>query len=197
MNSKIMVFFQFMYKYFQTSFYFWIKLLKGLVIYSLIPSLCGLFLVIKDINTGADDEQNMNVRELYNKYFGVYKNYRLPSFIYMIILILLYSGLYFLNKAENEVFIIPIILFIYLLFMTLLMLIYSTVFIAFKGMDAKKGNIFGFLSVFKHPVSTVSIVVILILLYFSISYNFAFFVAFGPFLFGLGVVLSLYKLIEN
>lgn len=196
MNSKIMMFFQFMYKYFLTSFYFWLNLLKGLFVYSLIPAICALYLVLKDINSGVDDEQNMTVKELYNKYFRLYKNYKFPSFSFTFIIIICYTGLYFLNKAEGEVFLLPIILVIYLLFMTLLVLIYFTVFVAFKGMDIKNGMIHGFLSVFKHPVSTISIIVIFVFLYLSIGFNLVFFVAFGPFLMGLGILLSLYKIIE-
>ena len=196
MNSKIMMFFQFMYKYFLTSFYFWLNLLKGLFVYSLIPAICALYLVLKDINSGVDDEQNMTVKELYNKYFRLYKNYKFPSFCFTFIIIICYTGLYFLNKAEGEVFLLPTILVIYLLFMTLLVLIYFTVFVAFKGMDIKNGMIHGFLSVFKHPVSTISIIMIFVFLYLSIGFNLVFFVAFGPFLMGLGILLSLYKIIE-
>ncbi|MBM7603976.1 putative membrane protein YesL [Metabacillus crassostreae] len=197
MNSKIMMFFQFMYKYFLTSFYFWLNLVKGLFVYSLIPAICALYLVLRDINSGADDEQNITVKELYNIYFARYKNYKFVSFSFMISLILCYTCLYFLNKVVGEVFLLPIILVIYLLLMTLLILIYFTVYITFKGMDTKNGMIHGFLSVFKYPVNTIAIIVIIVFLYLSIGLNFAFFVAFGPFLMGLGILLSLYKLIQH
>ncbi|MCV9888706.1 hypothetical protein [Metabacillus halosaccharovorans] len=197
MNSKIMIFFQFMYKYFQTSFFFWIYLCRGLFIYSLVPALCTLFLVLKDINAGVDDEKNVTVKQLFKKYYTQHKNSRLMSFIYMLIFILIYTSLYFINKESNEGYLILIIVFIYILFMTLLMLIYSTVFIAFKEMDKKNGNFLAFLSIFKNPVASVALIVILILLNMSINFNFAFFLAFGPFLFGLGVIFSLYKLINE
>ncbi|OAS87595.1 MULTISPECIES: DUF624 domain-containing protein [Metabacillus] len=196
MNSKIVLFFQYMYKYFQVSLCFWLSLLKGLVVYSIVPSFCTLFLVLRDINKGEDEEKNKNVKLLFNHYYESFKMYKVTSFIYTFSMIIVYTCLFFVNKQTNAFSLVLSILLIYFLAMVLLMLTYSTAFLAFKNMNVKDGNIHAFLAIIKNPINSVSILVIIILLFIAAGYNLVFFVVFGPFLYGLGVIFSLVKVLE-
>ncbi|MDQ0229612.1 DUF624 domain-containing protein [Metabacillus malikii] len=198
MNNKIVMFFQYLYKYFQVSLYFWLYLLKGIFIYSLVPAVSALFIVLRDINSGYDEEQGNKINELFKRYYNLYKHHRLVSFIYTILIIILYTGLFFINKqGDSPVTLLLTILFIYFLALTLLMLIYSTVLLSFKSLEIKNANMVAFVSIIKNIVSTVAVIVVIVIMYFIADYNFAIFVIFGPFLFGLGVMYSLYKIIEE
>jgi uncharacterized membrane protein YesL len=185
-----------MYKYFQVSLYFWLSLLKGLVVYSIVPTFCTLFLVLRDINKGEDEEENKDVKLLFKHYYESFKMYKVSSFIYTFSMIIVYTCLFFVNKQTNSFSLVLSILLIYFLVMVLLLLTYSTAFIAFKKMNVKTSNIHAFLAIIKNPINSVSILVIIILLFFAAGYNLAFFVVFGPFLFGLGVIFSLIKVLE-
>lgn len=197
MNSKIVIFFQYLYKYFLVSFYFWIYLLKGLVVYSLVPAISSLFSVLRDINMGVDDKTGKTVKQLYKQTFDKYKESKLTSFIYTFILIILYTGLFFFNKQQSQFSLMLTILFIYFLAMALLMLTYSSVFLSFKNMKIKDANMFAFVTIIKNIVGTVAILVVVGVVYFIADYNFLAFIIFGPFIYGLGVIFSLYKLIEE
>ncbi|WP_226670381.1 hypothetical protein [Metabacillus litoralis] len=196
MNSKIIMFFQYLYKFFQVSIYFWISLLKGFVVYSIVPSFCALFLTLHHLNRGEDDEKNISVRKLFKQQFELHKTHKIVSFTYTFILMLLYAFLYFVNKQGNDLTIVMSVVLIYLLVLTLLMLTFSTVFLSFKKQPIKLANIHAFLAIIKNPVSSIAILALFILMYLAADYNFAFFVFFGPFLYGFGVIYSLYKHIE-
>ncbi len=172
MNSKIVIFFQYLYKYFLVSFYFWIYLLKGLVVYSLVPAISSLFSVLRDINMGVDDETGKTVKQLYKQTFDKYKESKLTSFIYTFILIILYTGLFFFNKQQSQFSLMLTILFIYFLAMALLMLTYSSVFLSFKNMKIKDANMFAFVTIIKNIVGTVAILVVVGVVYFIADYNF-------------------------
>lgn len=197
MNSKTMMLFQYVYKYFQVSLYFWLYLIKGLVVYSLVPTLSTLFLVLHDINKGEDEEKSKDVKELFRGYYETYTSYKLPSFIYTIIFILLYTSLFFVTISTSAFSLILLILFIYMLVMALLMITYSTIYITFKKMDVKMANMHAFVAIIRNPIQSIALIMVFILLYLGADYNFAFFVIFGPFLYGLGVILSLAKLLKE
>lgn len=197
MNSKTMMLFQYVYKYFQVSLYFWLYLIKGLVVYSLVPTLSALFLVLHDINKGEDEEKSKEVKELFREYYETYKSHRLPSFLYTIIFILLYTCLFFVTISTSAFTLILLILFIYMLVMALLMITYSTIYVSFKKMNVKMANMHAFVAIIRNPIQSVALIMVFILLYLGADYNFAFFVIFGPFLYGLGVILSLAKLMKE
>ncbi|MGM7719694.1 hypothetical protein [Metabacillus sp. Hm71] len=134
------------------------------------------------------------MKKRYHRYFDQYKEYKLLSFFYTIILVILYTCQFFVNKQTSQYSLLFSIIIFYLLALTLLMLSYSTTLMAFKKMNAKDANAYSFVAIIKNPVNSIAILFVLIFLYVSAGYNLAFFVIFGPFLYGLGVLFSLVKI---
>lgn len=175
-------FFQMIYKLFQVSFYFWIYLLRGLVLYSVIPALSAMLLTINDIL--ADDDEG-DVKEKYKKYFHMYKRYKLQSFMFTSIIIFSNVVLFYLNKMEGNLSIILSIVAIYILFFTAVTLTYCVNYLVIKQLSFKQSFALAFISVVRNIMRTLLLIVVIFLLYLAAYWNLVFFVFFGPFIFGL------------
>ncbi|MBP1914262.1 putative membrane protein YesL [Lederbergia galactosidilyticus] len=114
MEKRALGVFQKLYQYFQVSFYFWVFILKGFVIYSLVPACTALLRTMEELRQ-KNNEEKENVGQVFSRHFRNYKSKRLLSFLFAIIMIVSYSSLVLLNKMENNLALILTILFIYLI----------------------------------------------------------------------------------
>ncbi|RSK28342.1 hypothetical protein EJF36_16540 [Bacillus sp. HMF5848] len=187
MNSKLNIFFQYLYKFFKVSFFFWLYLLKGLVIYAVIPSANALLVTLKNILEGVDEEDD--IKALYKKNYEALASERMSSFLFSISFILIYTALFFVNKWSSSYSLAITLVLLYILALTVLLLLYSVYFLQFKNKNWKGIILLSFFSSIKYIHLSLAVLTLIIIMYFTATYNFAFFVIFGPFLFGLGTNL--------
>ena len=181
------------YKYFIASFYFWVYLFRGIVVYGLIPSSCSLFSVMEDIKEDRDCD---GIKKLFFAYYREYKIYRIHSLIFAFITFSIYASLFFLNKVNNKIALIFTIVLIYLLAMILLILTYTINYLVFKKCDFKTAFISSFIFTVKNIFPSLSIVISFIMLFIIGRMNLVFLIFFLPFLYVLLVRTLLSKLTE-
>jgi uncharacterized membrane protein YesL len=196
MNNKLLNFIQTLYLYFQVSFYFWIYLFKGFIIYALVPVTAALFLTIKDIRE-QKDEQAVGI--IFKSYYQRYQTYRLPSFLYSFLGIVLLAALIYISRlsSKNAYMLILIIVILYILCFGAVLFTYSVHFITTRSLSFKQSLIFSFVAAIRNFVITLGLLVVMIGVIYTAYVNFAFFVIFSPFLFGLGVTLLFSRLNVN
>lgn len=186
MDSKAFAFFNTIYKYFQVSFYFWIYLLKGLVIYSLIPAFSALLLTMKQLHNQDKVEENQ-IKIIFTKHFNTFKQYKLVSFIYSIIAITSFSSLYLLNRSFSSYALLLTILIIYTLVMTVLLFTYTIFYLGSGDIEMKKVVVISFVSMIKNFGKSVMVLIFIIALLILAYYNFFLFMITGPFLYAISV----------
>jgi uncharacterized membrane protein YesL len=172
---------------------YWVYLLKGMIIYGLIPASCAVLLTIDHIQKDKMDE---DIKTLFKKYYKQFDIYKVQSFIFALFIILCYTALFYLNRTEGNISIFLTVIFIYLLAMILTIFSYCINLLAFKGQTIKQAFLLSFYMVFKHVLISFSIIAIISILYASALKNFAFFIIFGPFLYGIGIKFAVRKVIE-
>lgn len=182
MTDKMYAFSQTLYKLFQLSFYFWIYLLRGLFLYSMIPALSALFLTINFIIAGDEED---SVKEKYRQYFHMYKQHRLPSFLFTSVMIVSYVILFYMNKIDSNISIIVTIVVLYVLFLTAVTLIYCVNYLVIEKLTFKESIVHGFVAVVKNIISSLLVAFVIVLLYLAAYWNPVFFVFFGPFILSL------------
>lgn len=193
MGNKVISLLQIAYKVIQVSYYFWIYLIRGIVIYSLIPALCTLSKVVSHILQGESEE---DIKSLFKFHFEEYKGLKIQSFLFVFIITSSYTVLFYLNQVDSVFGNILTIVIIYILALTLITLTYCANFITFKQMNFNQAFALGFVSVLKNPLHTLSIVVVLTIVIASAYINLVFFIAFAPFLYAIGSKLSLQRLLK-
>ena len=82
MSIKLVSFFQYIYQYFRISYYFWLCMVKGGVIYSLYPSVIALIFTIKTFIKDPDED----IKELFYSSYNQYRHYQKTSFTYALLL---------------------------------------------------------------------------------------------------------------
>lgn len=186
MDSKAFAFFNAIYKYFQVSFYFWIHLLKGAVIYSLIPAFSALLLTMKELHS-VDETEERRVKDIFSKHFNTLKQYKFVSFVYSIIVITSFSTLYLLNRSSSSYALLLTILIIYTLVMTILLFTYTIFYLGNRDKEIKQISIISFVSMIKNFGKSLMILIFIIVLLFLAYYNFFLFLIIAPFLYAISV----------
>lgn len=172
---------------------FWVYLLKGMIIYGLIPAACAVLLTIDHIQQDKMDE---DIKTLFRKYYKKFDSQKFTSFIFGLLIILCYTALFYLNRTEGAIALMLTIIIVYLFAMILVIFSYCINLLAFKGQTMKQAFLFSFYLVYRHIVISIAIVAVIGILYFVAQKNFAFFLIFGPFLYGIGIKLAVRKVIE-
>jgi uncharacterized membrane protein YesL len=184
-NNKLFYFFQTLYEYFKVSLYFWLSLIKGLVVYALVPAVCALVFSIHEISEGKANEET---KTLFKEYFNKFKQYKIQSFSFSLIFFVLYAALFYLSKqAGDKLTMFFIIVCVYLIALVAVLFIYSVYFLLYRQFTFKKSLIFSFVTAIKNLFYTMAILILIGALLYSAYLNFAFFMIFSPFLFGLAV----------
>lgn len=196
MDSKAFAFFNTIYRYFQVSFYFWVNLLKAAIIYSLIPAFSALLLTVKELHN-EDEEGEQHVKSIFSKHFNTFKQYKLVSFIYSIIVITSFSALYLLNRSASSYALLITILIIYILVMTILLFTYTIFYLGNRDLEMKQVIVISFVSMIKKFGKSSMVLIFIIVLLILAYYNFFLFMIVGPFLYAISVNGTLQSLVDK
>lgn len=182
-SNTVTAIFQYIYQFFKVSFWFWIYMLRGIVIYSLIPAFCALF---KTIGAIVEEKDEVNVKVYFK---GIYKQYRelkFQSFLFCLLFIILYVCLYLLNKWQSDISLILTIVALYLTVLASVVFLYAVHFII-NGANLSFSGILilSFVQSIRHLWISLFLFLCTGLIAYSALINLAFFVVFGPFLVGL------------
>ncbi len=189
-TDSIQKVFQFVYKLFLISFYYWGYLLKGLIIYSFIPATSALLKTSEQFLIKEDVE---DIRVLFKQNYINYRDYRLASFVSVFFLILSYTTLFFANKSEHPFSLAIVILVIYVmvLFVTNITFVFYYLIKNIRGM--KQLLALAFVSSIKCPMRSLYILFIITILYFLFTWNLVAFIALAPCIYGCGITTSFIK----
>ncbi|GAA4057048.1 hypothetical protein [Amphibacillus indicireducens] len=194
MNNKIAGLVTKLYHYVLVSFYFWLGLLKGVFIYSLIPSLVALYLTLDHMKRNPEYTES-ELKEVYQESYKQYQSQKVSSFLISFSFILLATSIFFLYKDEASwVWLGIASYFTLLLYATVS---YATYYLAFRTMAIKTSFALGFVSVIKNLSITLSIVVLFVIMAWLAFYNIVLFVVLAPILYGLIVVYVFPKKLHN
>lgn len=193
MNSKLIVVVETVYKYIQIGFYFWIYLLRGFIIYGIVPTGCALILTIHDIRNPLEDS---DIKNLYKNHYKKYAKYKLQSFVFIFIIIISYSALFYLNDYNNNISIIATIFFIYIGLMTIVIFTYCIHFLVWKNVDFKQSIILSFVTSIRKLMISISILGIFILLFAIGKFNFLLLLVVAPTIYGILSTLVMRTVIE-
>jgi len=196
LNSKLFEFFNSVYKYFQVSFYFWVSLLKGAIIYSLIPAFSALLLTIKELHE-EDKEEEQHVKEMFSKHYHTFNRFKFVSFIYSIIVITSFSSLYLLNRSTTSYALLLTMLIIYILIMTVLLFTYTIYYLGNHDIEMKQIITISFVSMIRKFGKSLMLLIFIIALLLLAYYNFLLFMIISPFAYGISVNGTLQSILEE
>lgn len=178
------------YHYLLVSFYFWLGLLRGIVIYSLIPALAALYLTLQFIKQNPEYDEAM-IKKTYQGYYQQFQHHKLSSFLVSLGLILLSTLIFFFLIEGIDWVLIGIVGYFLLLLLSTLS--YASYYIAFKSISIKDSFALGFINVIKNLGLTLSIVITNGLMIALAYYNLVLFVVLFPVLYGSVIVYALPK----
>lgn len=178
-NMHIYIF-NLIYKLCKVSLYFFVYLLKGGIVYGLIPATASMLETIKQVLEGEDE-----VALLYKMNSTKYTKYRLQSFFFVLLFLLLYMGIFLINRSESNAALVITVILIYFLCLFALLFVYSIIYTVTKNLPYRHIIGLSFISIIRHFDLSIIIVIMLSALYFSLKVNVLFFIVCSPFLFGL------------
>ncbi|UOQ48454.1 hypothetical protein MUN88_20875 [Gracilibacillus caseinilyticus] len=186
MSESIQRLFQFIYTLFQISFYYWIYLLRGVIVYSFIPATAALWETTKIVLFQPSDEETKEIfRECYNKY----RSYRGVSFAVTILLVLLQVALFYLNRSDLALRLAFMIVLIYLAALLIVNVVFVLYYFIFYHYHTKDAFALAFVTSFKKPLLSIAILLCIVVLYLLLYWNLIAFLAFGPCLFSISMSL--------
>ncbi|KRG14110.1 hypothetical protein ACA29_07460 [Lederbergia galactosidilytica] len=160
--------------------------MKGFVIYSLVPACTALLRTMEELRQ-KNNEEKENVGQVFSRHFRNYKSKRLLSFLFAIIMIVSYSSLslVLLNKMENNLALILTILFIYLIAINMVIFTYTIFYLGYRNWSSKEVVILAFISMVKHFMTSIYVLIVILILLVAAYINFLFFLITAPFLYGM------------
>jgi len=190
MGGSIQKVFQFVYKLFLISFYYWVYLLKGVVLYSFIPATASL---LKTSEQFLIKENVEDIGVLFKENYQQYKHYRFASFGSVLFIILNYTALYFTNRADHSFTLAIVILLIYLMVLFVVNITFVVYYLIKQVSDLKKLLALAFVSSIKFPLRSLYILFIIAILYYLLTWNLVAFIALAPCIYGCGITTSFIK----
>jgi len=172
MSNKFVWFLIQLNKYFKICFSFWLSLLKGLVIYSLVPSTAALLLTLDFIHFEKDADES-EIKKVFTNNFNKYRLHRGSSFVIVFSVFVLVSLIYL--SWRSSLFVV-IGLLIYAMLLLLTTFTYAVYFLAKKQREVKEAFIFGFVTLIKNIWKTVVLIVFLVIFSLIAYYNLVIFV---------------------
>src|SRR5699024_8649917 len=182
-----------LYKYFKVSFYFWVYLFKGLLVYGLIPATSALFLTLHYLHNDKNNNE-AEIKKNYKIYYNQFSNHKVASFLISFLLILILSISYYLYVFNSAITVMLLIVNCYTLALILITFTYTIYFLTTKEMSMKQSFIFGFVSVIKNLLRSLLILAIVLLDLYIAYFNLVLFVAVGPVVYGVSTQFILKKL---
>ncbi len=190
MSGSIQKVFQFCYKLFLISFYYWLYLLKGIVIYSFIPATASLLQTSEQFLIKENPE---DIGELFKENYQGYDSYRFVSFFSIMFIILSYTALFFTNRSDHPFSLAFIILIIYLMILFVANFTFVMYYLINGIKNWKNLLALAFVSSIKYPLRSLYILFILAILYFLFTWNLVAFIALAPCIYGCGITTSFIK----
>lgn len=189
-GDSIQKVFQFCYKLFLISFYYWLYLLKGIIIYSFIPATASL---LKTSEQYLIKENQEDISVLFRENYQGYQSYHFASFVSVMFVILSYTVLFFANRSDHSFSLALVIVIIY--FMLLFVINYTFVLYYLTNGIKEWRNLFAlaFVSSIKYPLRSLYILFIMAILYFLFTWNLVAFIALAPCIYGCGITTSFIK----
>ncbi|MFA9458188.1 DUF624 domain-containing protein [Halalkalibacter sp. AB-rgal2] len=176
------------YYYIQASLLFWLFVLRGFVVYGLIPATAGLFAVIADVKRGRMDEEDVSIAQMYTSYYRMYSTYKWGSFLFALVFALLYMTTFLLNESTTEYSLIGLIVMLYLLALFLLLFTYTSYLITEgKVLFLHQTVGISFVLAIKNLLRSVFLLVGMFFLYYMGTLNLLVFAVSAPALYGIMV----------
>lgn len=185
MGDSIIRLFQFIYKWILISFYYWIYLLKGGIIYSFIPATASLWMASQQMITNKE----MEIKDLFKENYANYSKSPLISFIAVFLNILVSIALFFINRSDHMFSLAMVIICVYLLVLINLNIVYTIYYLIFEKQTIRYSLALAFVTAIKHPIRSLGILLIFLCLSLLAWWNLIAFLAFGPSLFGISIHL--------
>ncbi|WP_158318458.1 DUF624 domain-containing protein [Alkalihalobacillus hemicellulosilyticus] len=176
------------YYYIQASILFWLFVLRGFVVYGLVPATAGLFAVIADVKSGRMDEEDVSIAQMYRRYYRAYATYKWGSFLFALVFALLYMTTFLLNESATEYSLIGLIVMLYLLAIFLLLFTYTSYLITEgKGHSFNQAVGISFVLALKNLLRSVFMLVGMFALYYIGTLNLLLFAVSAPALYSVMV----------
>jgi len=186
MNQTLLMSIQKLYLFFQVSFLFWVYLLKGLFVVSLVPAIASLLLTTRDILNSKNEDR---IREQFRIYYEQYRSNEILSFLFAVCFSLFTSSLwYMLTRFSGDGWgLLACFLVGYILVILTSLFMYSTYFIATYDDPISTILALSFVVSIRHIVRTMGLLLLAACLVYALYVNIVFFLAFAPFLYAIGV----------
>ncbi len=166
-----------MYHYIVLALYFWIGILKGLILYGITPACVSVFLTYEAMKSHEEVDEKY-IKQQFFKHYRDYDHYKLLSFLISMGLLLLTALFTFsLARGVSLVIVVVIIYFLLLLLGTM-----SFTFYRLK-MSKKAGRVAfseGFVEMIKELKVTVPLVIAVAMLFGVLYYNAVLFLVVFP-----------------
>lgn len=180
MDSKLISIINSLYIYFLISVYFWVYLLRGFLVYGIIPAFCSLILTIDAISKGQGNE----VGTLYKKNSKLFSVYKIQSFVISMFFILIYSLLFFMNMSEGVIASIATVSLMYFLILGLIYFTYYIQVLSFENLPVKQALARAYILSIKYFLRSFYIVILVYVLFILAKFNLILFLVLAPFVFG-------------
>ncbi|MGP4042512.1 hypothetical protein ACTWP4_21770 [Gracilibacillus sp. D59] len=190
MNGSIQKVFQFCYKLFLISFYYWLYLLKGVVIYSFIPATASL---LKTSEQFLIKENPEDIGVIFKENYQGYQSYYFASFFSVMFVILSYTALFFANRSDHSFSLAFVIVIIYLMVLFVINYTFVLYYLTNGIKEWKSLLALAFVSSIKYPLRSLYILFILAILYVLFTWNLVAFIALAPCIYGCGITTSFIK----
>ncbi|UOQ85036.1 hypothetical protein [Gracilibacillus salinarum] len=186
MSESIQRLFQFIYSLFRISFYYWIYLLRGIIVYSFIPATAALWETTKIVLFQPSDEE---IKEIFRECYNKYRSYRGVSFAITILLVLLQVTLFYLTRSDLAMRLAFMIVLFYMIALLILIVVFVLYYFIFYHYRTKDAFALAFVTSFKKPLLSIAILFCTVILYLLLYWNLIAFLAFGPCLFSISMSL--------
>ncbi|KAB8125603.1 hypothetical protein F9U64_22340 [Gracilibacillus oryzae] len=194
MAGSIYRLFQFIYRLIQMSFYFWVYLIKGLVLYSLLPAVAALWATSRMVIWQQED---MEMKDFFKSHYDKYKQHRWTSFSVVILNIIVLVALFFINQSNHVISLAFVIVCIYLLVLINLNFIYMIYFLITQNHTMKNSFALAFVTAIRRPFRSFIILVLLVSVFMLMVWNLVAFLAFGPCILGVCLNVIFQQLTNN
>lgn len=146
------------YKYLMAGMYFWWYVLKGFIVYGMLPAICCLLKVADELYLDLEDKPVGNIfQDCYKKV----KDLKIQSLFLFLFHSLLIAGIALVSREQGTLSTIVLVLLVYLLVIVLINTTYIAYLITFKAMDFKDAWKHAFVESIRHPIASMAVLAIL------------------------------------
>lgn len=177
MEGKLFSVVQTIYKYIALSFLYWVQLIKGAVIYGVVPASGAL---LKTFESMQNSEVEIDISKEVPNQFKKYRNQLFPSFLFSFSTICLLSTLYFVVKSQFDNSLLFAVVILYTLALVVILLAYYSYYVAIIGAGRKDAFIYGYVAMFRNIGASLAILLGTLLLFGIAWWNLFLFLVAAP-----------------